>query len=247
MSLAISEPGDLTPDEAQVLTAKIKAHVTQAWLLITEAHDRRAYKALGYVTFAAYVEAEFDMKRAHAYRLINQGRVIAELAQAAGVSPDGDIAEVLPVGDTTPAPPVRISEAAARDLKPRLADAAATVRDEVAAGATPAEAIDTAVARHRRPIEPPADPVQAAAVTAAALDHIAAANPDVADGFARVAAHKAIAATDRLLKLDPSEAARLLPGTDYEHLDRWADRIATWADQFRRARHPLHVVEGEAR
>lgn len=101
MSLAlVPEPGDLTPDEAQVLTAKIKAHVTQAWLLITEAHDRRAYKALGYDTFAAYVEAEFDMKRAHAYRLINQGRVIAELAHAAGVSTLVDTDDVSPMGDT---------------------------------------------------------------------------------------------------------------------------------------------------
>lgn len=149
MSLAlVPEPGDLTPDEAQVLTAKIKAHVTQAWLLITEAHDRRAYKALGYDTFAAYVEAEFDMKRAHAYRLINQGRVIAELAHAAGVSTLVDTDDVSPMGDTGTMVP-SVTEREARDLKPVLPAVAGDVRDRVAAGAPPAEAIAQAVAQAR--------------------------------------------------------------------------------------------------
>ena len=137
---------DLTADEAQVLTAKIKAHVCQAWVLINEAHDRKAHRALGYATFEDYVRDEFDMGRSRAYQLLDQAHVIAELSEAAGMSTMVDTEPVSPMGDTetrTTVPP--ISERETRDLKPRLAEVADDVRERVANGTPPADAIRQAV------------------------------------------------------------------------------------------------------
>lgn len=88
--------GDLDATEAAALTAKIKAYVGVTWLLLNEAHERRADKALGYASWAEYVEAEFDMSRSYAYRLIAHAKAVYELAGKAGlsdVSPIGDIPE----------------------------------------------------------------------------------------------------------------------------------------------------------
>lgn len=88
--------GDLTADEALALTAKIKSYVGVTWLLLNEAHKRRADKALGYGSWAEYVEAEYDMSRSYAYRLIAHAKAVYELAGVAGlsdVSPIGDIPE----------------------------------------------------------------------------------------------------------------------------------------------------------
>lgn len=138
MSLALAPLPDLTPDEAQTLTAKIKAHISQAWVLICEAHERRAHLALGYATFGEYVGAEFDLSRSRAYQLIDQGRVIRELADAAGVSTSVDTEQFTPV-----------TEAEARDIKPRLAEVTDHVAEKVAAGTPAPEAIREAVAQAR--------------------------------------------------------------------------------------------------
>jgi hypothetical protein len=98
--------GNLTADEAALLTAKIKSYVGVTWVLIAEAHTRRAHKALGYATWADYVEAEFDISRSRSYQLISQARVVLEISEA--VSTDVDI-----------------SEAMARDLRPVLDEAVA--------------------------------------------------------------------------------------------------------------------------
>lgn len=113
--------GNLTADEAALLTAKIKSYVGVTWVLIAEAHARRAHKALGYPTWADYVEAEFDISRSRSYQLISQARVVLEISEA--VSTDVDI-----------------SEAMARDLHPVLDEAKAAAVD--AAEALPEGATD---------------------------------------------------------------------------------------------------------
>lgn len=83
MSLVNTETGEivvpLTRDEAQALTAKIKGYVSQAWLMLVEAHDRHAHIALGYSTWADYVQAEFEIGRSRSYQILDQARVIREL------------------------------------------------------------------------------------------------------------------------------------------------------------------------
>lgn len=116
--------GDLDASEAATLTAKIKAYVGVTWILLSEAHARRADKALGYGSWADYVKAEFDMSRGHAYRLIAHAKAVYELAEAAGIT------DVSPMGD--------ISERETRDAD--LDEVAAEVQRQVAA--LPADATD---------------------------------------------------------------------------------------------------------
>lgn len=102
----------LDEHRARQLTDRIKDAAGQLWQLLAEAHDGRAWAALGYDSFKAYVETEFGMARSRAYQLIDQARVIAAVTAAAGVSTNVDI-----------------SEWEARDLKPHLDLVVENVRD----------------------------------------------------------------------------------------------------------------------
>lgn len=118
----------LTKVEAMEVTAKIQAYAGVAWILLYEAHRRQAHKALGYATWAEYVETEFDMSRGYSYRLISQARVVIEISEAAGVSPMGDI-----------------TERQARDIEPILAEVVAevsTIVDALPADASEADKQD---------------------------------------------------------------------------------------------------------
>lgn len=107
---------DCTPEEARRLTDEIRGAAERVWSLLLEAHERQAWMALGYSTWADYVKAEFNMSRSRSYQMLDQGRVIKAIEEVTGVSTNVDI-----------------SEAAARDLKPRLeevkADLAASLAD----------------------------------------------------------------------------------------------------------------------
>lgn len=118
MTLVNAETGEvvaaLSPADARALTESIKGSAQRLYQLVLEAHEGQAHKALGYATWELYCRTEFNFERAHAYRLIDQGRVIRAIEQAAGVSPYGDI-----------------SEAAARDIKPHLAEVADSISKRV--------------------------------------------------------------------------------------------------------------------
>jgi hypothetical protein len=101
---------------ARELTDRIKASANQLWVLLLEAHERRAWIPLGYASWAAYVHAEFRISRSRSYQLLDQGRVIRAL-QSVSTSVD-------------------ISEAQARDLKPRLVEVTEAVRSRAAAEAS---------------------------------------------------------------------------------------------------------------
>lgn len=162
MTLVNSETGevvaDLTPDEARDLTDRIKATAEALWSLLAEAHDRQAWKALGYSSFSAYVEAEFDMSRRHAYRLLDQALVIRELEHAAGVTHGS-----------------QISEREARDIKPNLDVVQQEIRDRIDSGEEPVTAIRSTVGNRSAPRPkshlsevtdaPPSDPTVAEVVT----------------------------------------------------------------------------------
>lgn len=107
----------LTEVEARSLTDQIKECAEKIWALLLEAHERKAWKALGYLNWEAYVRAEFDMGRQYSYRLLDQGRVIREIGAASGLSPNGDIS---------------ITEAQSRDLKPHLPEVVAEVQRQIA-------------------------------------------------------------------------------------------------------------------
>lgn len=73
--------------EARRITDAIKGTTVRLWLLVTEAHDRKAHLALGYETWADYVKAEFKMSESRSYQFLDTGHVMKALA-AAGIDVD---------------------------------------------------------------------------------------------------------------------------------------------------------------
>jgi hypothetical protein len=104
----------LMPNEAKELTRRIHRCLERAYVLLYEAHQRKAWQALGYETFAEYVRGEFAMSRSRAYQLLDQARVVREISAAASTDAD-------------------IPEPAARELKPILPEVVEQVRARVAA------------------------------------------------------------------------------------------------------------------
>jgi hypothetical protein len=67
------------------ITAEIKSWSATLWLKIEEAHRGQAWRALGYESWAAYLDAEFDISRSRGYQLVNHAHAVRALAAAGGV------------------------------------------------------------------------------------------------------------------------------------------------------------------
>lgn len=91
----------MSREKALELTSDIQSTTSALYVLLKQAHDDKAWVALGYKSWASYVEGEFDFSRARSYQLINQANVIAEINEASGV-------------------PLYITEREARAIKKRL-------------------------------------------------------------------------------------------------------------------------------
>jgi len=115
----------LSQEDARALTTQIQRTSVRLWLLVTEAHDRKAHLALGYETWADYVRAELSMSESRSYQFLDTGHVMKALA-AGGV----DIQEMKP-------PPVRIVSR----VKDRLTDVRKTAEQAVKKG----ESVDKAI------------------------------------------------------------------------------------------------------
>lgn len=102
----------LSPEEARQLTDTIRGAAEMLWMLIARAHAGKAWEALGFASWEAYVREEFDMSRSRSYQLLDQARVIAAIEAAV---PEGT--------------EVAISESAARDLKGVLDEVLPDLRD----------------------------------------------------------------------------------------------------------------------
>lgn len=132
VEIDLAEP--LNEDEARALTDTIRNAVDVVWALIARAHAGGAWKALGYETWSDYVQSEFDMSRSRSYQLLDQARVVREIESAV---PDGT--------------QVRITEAAARDLKGVLEEVVPEIRERTE-GLDPeaaADVLDEIVAEQR--------------------------------------------------------------------------------------------------
>lgn len=113
---------ELTRREAEMVTAKIKSYVGVAWVLLYEAHARKAHKALGYATWADYVAAEFEMSRSRSYQLISQAKIVLEISEA--VSTDVDISEAVARDLADHVDEAKAAAVAAADALGAAADAA---------------------------------------------------------------------------------------------------------------------------
>lgn len=123
---AVTTRQELTKAEAKALTDRIRHHIDAAWADITRAYEGKAWKPLGYASWEAYVKAEFDMSRRRSYQLIDQGRVIGAIAEAAGKS----------VHHGT-----QINERTAREIKDDLPAVTAEIRGRVEQGEDPEKAV----------------------------------------------------------------------------------------------------------
>jgi hypothetical protein len=103
---------------ARALTERIRSATRHVCLLLMEAHEGRAWSALGYRTWERYAKQEFGLSRSRSYELLDQGRVIAELQLAAGMSEIPDISAYV-----------------AGQIKPYLSEVTRSIRDR--AGSNP--------------------------------------------------------------------------------------------------------------
>jgi hypothetical protein len=113
----------LTRETATELTRSIRDAAEVMWVLIARAHAGKAWKALGYSSWAEYVQDEFNMSRSRSYQLLDQAKVIAAINSA---TPDG--AEV------------SVSETSARDLKYVIQEAVPEIKEKTQ-GLEPEEAV----------------------------------------------------------------------------------------------------------
>ena len=122
-----------TKAQARTFTDSLRADVQALWAKVQEAHEREAWVALGYDSFAAYMREEFDYGKAQAYRVLAAGEVVRALTPPPppSESPKGDwrvkarewehqqdmeaISNVFP-SVATVAPPTRLAQA--RELMP---------------------------------------------------------------------------------------------------------------------------------
>lgn len=81
----------LTRGEAMHLTNEIRAKSRTFSVLLVEAHDRKAWSALGYDSWTHYVQGELGFSRSRSYELLDHGRILMSVAEAAGMSGIPDI------------------------------------------------------------------------------------------------------------------------------------------------------------
>ena len=93
----------MSESEAQDITDAIRATATATYVLLSKAHEGKAYQALGYETWADYVKTEFDMSAQRSYQLLDLGKAVAMIEAA---TPEGTV--------------VKLTEAQARDIKREL-------------------------------------------------------------------------------------------------------------------------------
>jgi hypothetical protein len=206
----------LTKTQARRLTEKIAGAAEALWSLLLEAKDGRAWEALGYDTWDAYVAAEFGMSRGQSYRLLDQGRVIGELAAATGVT----------ASDIAPA----VSARQAATLKPVLPEVAERAREavkgtrraarpEIVAGVVDEATADVARARHAE--EETVEPEGAQSV-----EEEKQAAVDVANAI-RLAS--AAAAIPKLIRFPVRDVVEAMP---LEGRGEIAKRLRVWAVEF---------------
>lgn len=93
----------MTRQEAEEITETIKSSMQVTYVLLVQAHENKAHKALGYNTWAEYVKDQFDISAQRSYQLMDLSKIVNEIES---VAPEGT--------------KVKLTEAQARDIKREL-------------------------------------------------------------------------------------------------------------------------------
>lgn len=148
LDLGSDEPQpDLSESDARQLTAEIQRTSVRLWLLVTEAHDRSAHKALGYQTWDDYARVELKMSPSRSYQLLDTGHVMRELAVAGA-----DIDRMQP-------PPTRV----VAKLKSRLPEVRRAAEEAVRTGESPDKALRALARQAEAPAPPDVGPADSEA------------------------------------------------------------------------------------
>lgn len=115
---------EMSEGKAREVTDAIRAAASATYVLLSQAHEGRAHKALGYATWADYVNTEFDISAARSYQLLDLSKVIKNIEEA---TPDGTR--------------IKLTEAQARDIKRELPKITKQIEEETE-GSSPDEARD---------------------------------------------------------------------------------------------------------
>lgn len=81
-SIVLEHDEIMTEEDAIQLTETIKSTFTATCILLQQAHDQKAWKAMGYDSWKAYIDKEFSFSRARSYQLLEQGKIIQTLNEA---------------------------------------------------------------------------------------------------------------------------------------------------------------------
>lgn len=115
---------EMSEDTAREITDAIRSAATATYILLAQAHEGKAYKALGYETWADYVKTEFDMSTSRSYQLLDLSKVMKQIEEA---SPEGT--------------QIKLTEAQARDLKREIPKITEEIREKTK-GKTAEESAD---------------------------------------------------------------------------------------------------------
>lgn len=109
----LENEGEMSETEAKEVTAAIRSAVTATYILLAQAHEGKAYKALGYETWAEYVKEEFEISPQRSYQLLDLSKTIKMIEE---VSPEGTN--------------IKLTEAQARDIKRELPKITEQIKEE---------------------------------------------------------------------------------------------------------------------
>lgn len=109
----LEDESDMSESEAHEITAAIRSAATAIYILLARAHEGKAYKALGYNTWADYVREEFEISPQRSYQLLDLSKTIKLIEEA---TPEGT--------------KVKLTEAQSRDLKRELPRITEKIREE---------------------------------------------------------------------------------------------------------------------
>lgn len=113
---------------AREITEAIRSAAQVTYLLLAQAHAHNAHKALGYATWADYVNEEFDMSAQRSYQLLDLSKVTNEIES---VVPDGTS--------------IKLTEAQARDIKRELPLVTERIREALEGGEDAVDAVDRVI------------------------------------------------------------------------------------------------------
>lgn len=106
----------LSKREAEAITHRIRASAAHLWLLVCDAHDRKAWLALGYPSWREYVTSELRMSESRSYQLVDTGHVVRVAQQVLGI--DSSALELAPTMRETAKAKANLS-ALKRELRAR--------------------------------------------------------------------------------------------------------------------------------